>query len=90
MKAWGAPKGTQGWLRQHKAQSIWQAISATIMRFVAQQLLPMTAVRAECKLNETQLVASAMREVVVVRDAIGWEPGEGADESGWCGCLRLA
>lgn len=106
---------SQGWMRQHKSQIIWQALVSTIMRYVAQQLLPMTAVRAQCRLVEAQLApgeegevmgASPMagilgheaspatvKNVVVYRDAEGWEPAEGVEapsQGVWCGCLRLA
>jgi hypothetical protein len=46
---------SQGWARQHKSTTLWQGISSTIMRFVAQQLLPMTAVRAECTLGVNEV-----------------------------------
>ena len=43
----------QGWAQRHKAIVAWQAISVVVMRFVAQQLLPMTAVVTTSELPST-------------------------------------
>ena len=43
----------QGWAQRHKATVVWQAISVAVMRFVAQQLLPMTAVVTTSELPST-------------------------------------
>ena len=44
----------QGWAQRHKATAVWQAISVAVMRFVAQQLLPMTAVATQAALPPTR------------------------------------
>ena len=43
----------QGWAQRHKATAVWQAISVAVMRFVAQQLLPMRAVATTSELPST-------------------------------------
>ena len=45
----------QGWAQCHKATAVWPAISVVAMQFVAQQLLPMTAVATMVALPPTKV-----------------------------------